>query len=127
MEKFAIWKDKEVIGYIDLTEEQRAVLNNTKGINVYFGFDKITRPDMYVQEGKETYTWDKLYERAEGAACGEPELKAKDNARWELTQIIKEQTGMDVDKCEIPEEAIENFLKRSEKKYLFDVDGNLMT
>lgn len=30
------------------------------------------------------YTWDEIYERAEGAACGEPALRAKDEARWQV-------------------------------------------
>lgn len=47
MIKFAIWKDHKVIGYIDLTEEQRQTLNGTHGIDVYFGYDRVTRPDLY--------------------------------------------------------------------------------
>lgn len=47
MQKFAIWKNNEVIGYVELTEDQRKILNSTEGINVYFGFDRVTRPDMY--------------------------------------------------------------------------------
>lgn len=47
METYAIWKNHEVIGYIDLTEDQKEKLNGTPGIDVYFGFDRITRPDMY--------------------------------------------------------------------------------
>ena len=47
MIKFAIWKDHKVIGYIDLTEEQRQTLNGTHGINVYFGYDRVLRPDLY--------------------------------------------------------------------------------
>lgn len=50
MTKFAIWKDHKVIGYIDLTEEQRQKLNETSGINVYFGFDRVTKPEMYEDE-----------------------------------------------------------------------------
>lgn len=47
MEKFAIWKDHKVIGYIELTETQRQTLNGISGIDVYFGYDKVTRPEMY--------------------------------------------------------------------------------
>ena len=50
MTKFAIWKDHKVIGYIDLTEAQRQKLNGTSGIDVYFGFDRITKPEMYRDE-----------------------------------------------------------------------------
>ena len=33
------------------------------------------------------YTWDDLYKRADGAACGEDTLKAKDTAREQITGI----------------------------------------
>lgn len=42
MKKYAIWKNNKVIGYIELTEQQVEVLNNTQNIDVYFGFDEIT-------------------------------------------------------------------------------------
>lgn len=72
-----------------------------------------------------TYTWDELYERAAGKGFGEPELSAKDNARCELTEIIKEVEGYNIDDCEIPEEEIESFLEKSDKEYLFDENGHL--
>lgn len=72
------------------------------------------------------YTWDDLYKRADGAACGNPELKAKDNARFILTEIIKELEGYDIDECEIPEEEIDLFLENADREYLFDEDGNLV-
>ena len=72
------------------------------------------------------YTWDDLYERADGAACGDYKLKAKDNARFILTEIIEELKGYNIDDCEIPEEEIELFLENSDKEYLFDENGNLV-
>ena len=36
MKTYAIWKDKEVVDYIKLTEEQVMQLNDIKGIGVYF-------------------------------------------------------------------------------------------
>lgn len=47
MEKYAIWKNHKVIGYIELTEEQKEQLNGTRGIDVYFGFDDKLKPEMY--------------------------------------------------------------------------------
>lgn len=47
MEKYAIWKNHKVIGYIDLTNEQKEQLNGTHGIDVYFGFDDRLKPEMY--------------------------------------------------------------------------------
>ena len=72
------------------------------------------------------YTWDELYKRAEDKGFGEPELKAKDNARWELAEVIEEECGYNIDDCEIPEEEIDGFLKNSSKKYLFNEDGSLV-
>ena len=71
------------------------------------------------------YTWDELYERANGKGYRSPELNAKDNARWKLTEIIKEVEGYYIDDCEIPEEEIEKFLEKSDKEYLFDENGHL--
>lgn len=47
MKKYAIWKNKRVIGYVELTESQAEILNNTSDIGVYFGFDKKTNPERY--------------------------------------------------------------------------------
>jgi len=47
MKNFAIWKDKKVIGYIELTPEQASKLNNIN-IGVYFGFDQVTVPEKYI-------------------------------------------------------------------------------
>ena len=73
------------------------------------------------------YTWDEIYKRAEGAACGSPELKAKDYARWNMRRVIEEDTGIDIEECEIPEEEIERYLEESGDKYLFDEYGNFLT
>lgn len=47
MQKYAIWKNRVVIGYIYLTEEQKNILNSISGIELYFGFDRITNPGKY--------------------------------------------------------------------------------
>ena len=56
------------------------------------------------------YTWDELYERADGSACGNPKLRAKDNAREILAVIIEKETGICIDDLEIPEEGMNNRL-----------------
>ena len=75
---------------------------------------------------KQLYTWDKLYERADGAACGSQELNAKDNARWELGEVIKRITDIDIETCESAEAEIDWFLNEMDTEYLFDEDGNLV-
>lgn len=72
------------------------------------------------------YTWDELYERADGTGFGDPELTAKDEARAELTIIIEAVCGYNIDACEIPEEEIDRFLDNANKEFLFDENGNLV-
>ena len=48
MKTYAIWKDRKVVDYIQLTEEQATHLNGIKDIGVYFGFDSKTNPKKYV-------------------------------------------------------------------------------
>ena len=48
MKTYAIWKDKEVVDSIKLTEEQVMQLNGIKEIGVYFGFDSKTNPEKYI-------------------------------------------------------------------------------
>lgn len=36
LEKYAVWKNHKIIGYAELTEEQKETLNGIKGIDVYF-------------------------------------------------------------------------------------------
>lgn len=47
MKTYAIWKDRKVIGYINLTEEQVNILNKNTEIGLYFGFDRVTNPERY--------------------------------------------------------------------------------
>lgn len=69
------------------------------------------------------YTWNMLYERASGKAYGSSELCAKDEAFEFLGNQIWETLGYDIEKCDIPEEEIDTFLDKSDKKYYFDEDG----
>ena len=47
MEKYAIWKNQAVIGYVELTQEQRDKINGIEDAGIYIGFDKITNPELY--------------------------------------------------------------------------------
>ena len=44
---------EKVIGYIDLTEEQRGRLNSIHGIGIYIGFDFKTNPEKYCNRNNE--------------------------------------------------------------------------
>lgn len=48
MKKYAIWSNNhEVIGYVNLTEEQAKEMNQRNDIGMYFGFDNLTNPEKY--------------------------------------------------------------------------------
>ena len=72
------------------------------------------------------YTWDEIYERAIDTVCGSPELRAKDEARFQLEEIINRVKGYDINTCECPEEEIDDFLAEGNKEYLFDTHGNFI-
>ena len=92
----------------------------------YLGWDSIgwSEDDDYYQRG--LHTWNDLYERADDKACGSPELRAKDEARWQLQEIIFLKEKVDIEEYESPEEAIDIFLWKSEDEYWFDVNGNFV-
>ena len=69
-------------------------------------------------------TWNDLCERADGEAFGSPALKAKDEARWQIRNVILEMGGHDIEKEESPEEEIEIFLFRYPEYNKFDERGN---
>lgn len=50
MKTYAIWKDRKVIGYIQLTKEQKNTLNNIDNIGVRFDFDDVTSPERCVAD-----------------------------------------------------------------------------
>lgn len=54
-------------------------------------------------------TWDEIYERAEGCAFGSNELIAKDNARWEVRNLVLEKEKYDIETAEIPEEEVDYY------------------
>lgn len=57
---------------------------------------------------KNNYTWDDLYKAAIGKGYNEPELRAKDTARGEVSRLMR-QLGDDPERFEIPEDIIEDF------------------
>ncbi len=71
------------------------------------------------------YTWDEIYLRAENKSFGSCELKAKDEARGQMENLIEEETGKDIRNNECPEDDIFDFIK-NEATVLFDIYGNIM-
>lgn len=72
------------------------------------------------------YTWDDLYERALNRGCFSPELRAKDEARGQLRELILEELSHDIEQDECSEDAIDKFLFEREKPVLFDIYGNII-
>lgn len=53
-------------------------------------------------------TWDDIYERATGTVCGDPKLRAKDEARYEVKHLIMDLCCHDIEEDECPEDSIED-------------------
>lgn len=70
------------------------------------------------------YTYDDIYELADGSACGDPELKRKDMARDEMRYIIQEVKGYDIEETDCAEDEIVEFLEENPKYNVFDVFGH---
>ena len=76
---------------------------------------------------KSEYTWDDLYERAIECAFMSPELRAKDNARSLLRELVLEEEDCDIEQCECAEEEIDSFLWKRERPVLFDENGSIIS
>lgn len=70
------------------------------------------------------YTWDDIFCRADGAVFGEPALKAKDEARWQVRGLAMERGYGDLDKEECPEEWVEEYCNKW--NLVFDDRGNII-
>lgn len=71
------------------------------------------------------YTWDDLYKKADGAACGESALKAKDEARWQVRCFaMEEHEEEDLEEAECPEDEVDWYCNKY--NILFDENGNIV-
>ena len=70
------------------------------------------------------YTWDDLYQRADGAACGEDVLKAKDEARWQVRNFAMEHGEIDPETAECPEDLVSAYCEKHVIR--FDEHGNII-
>lgn len=70
------------------------------------------------------YTWDEIYERAEGAAYGEPALRAKDEARWQVRWYAIDHGEDDLEELKIPEYGVEDYVNKY--NIMFDEYGNII-
>ena len=70
-------------------------------------------------------TWDDLYRMAENSGFGDPELRAKDNARWQVHELAIEQGCYDLELEDCPEDAVEDLCDNLNIR--FDRKGNILT
>lgn len=70
------------------------------------------------------YTWDEIYERADGCCFGEDNLKAKDNARENVRWLAIEYGEDDLENAECPEDEVEHYCDKY--NILFDEMGHIV-
>lgn len=71
-------------------------------------------------------TWDDIFYRAINKGFGSDELTAKDEARYQLAELIKEEAGYDIESCECPEDEIDEYLGDRKVPVFFDERGNII-
>lgn len=71
-------------------------------------------------------TWDEIYRAAEGKTFGDRDLKVYDNARAYIEEYAMEHYGIDIEKEEIPEEAIDDFIKAHPELDRFNETGQML-
>lgn len=69
------------------------------------------------------YSWNEICDRADGSAHLSPELKAKDEARWQVGRLMVDNGESDPEHDETPEESIERYCERFCIR--FDESGNI--
>ena len=72
---------------------------------------------------KKYLTWHEIFTNAEGAGFGDPKLRAKDNARAGLEELMSEQC-FDPGEYDGVEDAVEEFLENWD--VVFDYLGHLV-
>lgn len=76
--------------------------------------------------GAKILTWDEIYRAAEGKTFGDSDLKVYDNARSYIESYAMEHYGIDIEKEEIPEETIDDFIKVHPELDRFNESGQML-
>ena len=69
------------------------------------------------------YTWNEIYEAADGCCFGENNLKVKDNARENVRCLALEYGENDLEKAECPEDEVEYYCNKYNIR--FDENGHI--
>ena len=64
-----------------------------------------------------TYTWNDISMMADGTGHGDPKLKAKDWARWQVHGLALDKGLDDPEEAEIPEEAVEEICEKYDIRF----------
>lgn len=70
------------------------------------------------------YTWDEIYQRADGCCFGEDNLNAKDNARENVRWLALKWGEDDLEKAECPEDEVDYYCDKY--NILFDENGHIV-
>ena len=68
-------------------------------------------------------TWDDIYDRADDCAYGSDELTAKDEARWQVRNLVLEKKNVDIENAECPEDEVDYYAGLWNVR--FDENGNI--
>lgn len=72
----------------------------------------------------ETYTWNGIVKRADNKPHLSPELRAKDEARFQINEYAKSMGEEDAEKYDCPEERIDEYALKYDLR--FDDRGNIL-
>ncbi len=89
--------------------------------------------DSYIPQGEfeeprtpDVVTSDEIYRDAMGTCGTDYRLKVKDTARAYIVGWAKEKYGRDLENCDTPEEAIDDFLMEHSECDRFNTDGQML-
>lgn len=68
-------------------------------------------------------TWDEIYDRADDCGYGSDELTAKDNARWQVRNLVLDKENLDIEEAECPEDEVDYYVGLWNIR--FDTEGNI--
>ena len=117
--------------YSDLSVEDckrffnNGVLAADEAVN-YYTDSYIPEDEFTAPNSPKIVTWDEIYSDALNTAYGDYRLKVKDNARTYITEWAKEKYGKDLENCDTPEEAIDDFLMEHPECDRFNTDGQML-
>lgn len=120
-------------------KEAKNVFDSMKNDKPFNEYVDLWKQALYIRDGKsskleqfenylaehEAPSWSSIAERAEGKGWSDNENADYNKARRQISEYAEEVFGLDLEKSEVPEEAIDDFVK-NHKEISFDKDSNLL-